>query len=131
MTTPNVPLLKRTLAHIKANPSGWNQDNWRCGTGMCFAGRAAILAGGTWYSPDPDERGIYEGLPVAVLMLADGDDDPEDVAVLPNGTRVVHVRDRAQRILGLTYDDAEELFAASNMLWNLETIVATLPEGEL
>lgn len=41
-------LLDLTLATIKYNPETWNQGNWRCNTGMCFAGHAVVLAGYKW-----------------------------------------------------------------------------------
>lgn len=44
----NVPLLKTTLAYIEAHPEEWDQSEWRCGTGACFAGHAAILHGAKW-----------------------------------------------------------------------------------
>src|SRR5690606_2757920 len=52
--TVNADLLKRTLTHIETHPDTWNQAEYRCRTGLCFAGWAAVLAGGVWLSTDPD-----------------------------------------------------------------------------
>ena len=41
-----------TLDYIKAHPERWDQGEWRCSTGMCYAGWLATLAGGTWMDED-------------------------------------------------------------------------------
>jgi len=90
--TPNAALLRQTLAYIEANPNDWNQRTYS----KCFAKHAARLAG---------------GLPVVgghgALLLAE-DDEPyfED----RDGSRVVQVHARAQRMLGLDDDQAAALF---------------------
>lgn len=57
MPEKNVKLLKDTLEFIKANPKLHDQGDWvqvdednleACDTPMCFAGHAALLAGGTF-----------------------------------------------------------------------------------
>lgn len=44
-TTPNAVLAYKTLDHIEAHPETWNQREWWCDTGGCFAGWAVHLAG--------------------------------------------------------------------------------------
>jgi len=47
--SPNVPLLRQTMAQIEAHPEQWDQGSWTkeltCGTAYCFAGWAAVLSG--------------------------------------------------------------------------------------
>jgi hypothetical protein len=117
MPTPNVALLKQTLAHIEANPHEWNQGEYRCETGMCFAGWAAILAGGQWENADP-ETGDVEYLVI--------EPDDEIAYVFDGG---IHVKWRAQRILGLTVDQRILLCAGSNTLDDLRSIVAEIIAG--
>lgn len=114
--TPNVPLLRQTLAYIEAHPEEWNQTTWRCGTSACFAGHAAILDGGAW----ADEE--------SACVTARADDLPDDVFGAAIALRVL-VEDRAQRILGLTDRQADYLFDAHNGLNDLRRQVAELTGG--
>jgi hypothetical protein len=41
----NIELLKKTREHILKYPETHDQGSWHCGTTMCIAGHAAILAG--------------------------------------------------------------------------------------
>lgn len=41
----NMDLIALTLGKIITTPEEWKQSTWRCGTGMCFAGHAAAIAG--------------------------------------------------------------------------------------
>lgn len=104
---PNIPLLRRTLDHIRAHPEEWRQGYWRCGTTMCFAGHAAFLAGGEWFHPED---------PMCSYMVA----QPGEVTYLRGAVRV---EDRARRVLGLTEGQADELFAGINTLGEIETLI--------
>lgn len=124
--TPNVDLLRRTLAHIETHPELWDQTRWRtetenCGTAYCFAGWAATLDGGQWYSDDPGSACGDDLLAV--------DEDGEYVMALKDGTLVTDIQARAERILGLTESQAEMLFYSLNTLDDLRGIVAELCEG--
>src|SRR4051812_40565249 len=81
----NKELLQRTIDYIEAHPEEWDQTEWRCGTSMCFAGHAAILAGCEWR----DETGSFVLLP-----------DMED-RQYHDGNQA-HVDDAARFMLGLT-----------------------------
>lgn len=114
--TPNVVLLKETLAEIELNPESWDQDDWR----TCFAGHAVTLAGGRWH----DE----------MYLLPEADDPDEDIdrgcscsACKPRPP-AVHVWHRARRILGLDYDEAWALFRESNTLEDLPQIIGEICE---
>ena len=118
--TPNVALLRQTLAKIEALPDLWNQHRYRCGTGMCIAGWGCELAGGRWlHAPD----GFWPD-----LLVAETGDDPEIIRRLDDRD-VIDVGIRARRIFGLTYSQAEVLFDAENDLDDLRRIVGELCAG--
>jgi hypothetical protein len=117
---PNVALLRQTLTHIEANPQTWDQTTFRCNTGMCFAGWAAELEGGTWYTDASN--------PVLADYLVATPEDPADdvVRLVHNDARVILAADRAMRLLGLDYFQAEELFDGANTLDELRGYVDDL-----
>jgi len=93
----NLDLMNLTLAYIEANPKEWNQETWRCKTGCCFAGTAAMLAGWKWH----EKNDLYS---------------PN---VIRNG-RVLTARRAARRALGV---DSEILFYGKNTIEDLRRIV--------
>lgn len=121
----NVPLLEQTLAQIEAHPETWDQGSFRCGTGMCFAGWTAELAGGKWLtSADAEcyaDRLVPEG--------SDGNDVTEedcegcDSPPPPPG---VFAEVRAKRLLGLDARQSARLFDGSNGLDVIRALVAEL-----
>lgn len=115
---PNVPLLTKTLDHVVAHPEELDSRIWLCGTIGCFAGHASLIDGGHVVEIEHE-----------VLLRAVPEDDPTDV-MLFGGTRVVSVRSRARRILGLSRPDASRLFKGSNTLDDLRRIVGELCESE-
>jgi len=133
-TTPNVPLLIETLAHIQACPEEWTQGHWRCGTAACYAGRAALLNGAQW-ALEPGMHSAF--MPVgAVRMNWDGQILAEENGSLyhddvtwvdEDGQRIYqHVAAYARRALGLPGWIASDLFQASNSLDDIERAVARL-----
>lgn len=119
MTGPNVPLLTATMQHIETHPEEWNQHRWRCGTAACYAGRAVLLDGGTW-DTDADSADPY-------LVARDTDPVVETWPSLNgSGHRVIHVNDRARHILGLTNEQANNLFYSANTLDDLRAQVAAI-----
>lgn len=131
--TLNRELLERTLRAVEEHPERHDQDEWRyrpdcdregqrrdCQTVMCFAGWAAELAGGFW----ADEV-MIPGVSEALLLAEPGD---ENVHVT-HGRRVVHVRDRAQRVLGLTSEQAHDLFEHTYDLREVREYVHELLES--
>jgi hypothetical protein len=128
-------LAYRTLDQIEAHPETWKQHVWRCDTGMCFAGWAAELAGGTW---------INSGFRPIPYMVAEGSDDPRHTRELDNSHgraweteyrgKYIHVPVRAQALLGLDDNEMCRLFDGHNDLPMLRSLVADIfgprPEGE-
>jgi hypothetical protein len=116
MTEPNRVLLQKTLERIRENPDRWNQAVYRYQPDRggawvgCYGAHAADLAGGVWSGHD--------------YLIAEPEDDP---ARIHDG--VVHLNYRARRILGLTHDQAYDLFAPSNNFRYIEQAVRELCDG--
>lgn len=121
--SPNVALLKATLAHIKAHPETWEQSDWstptKCGTAYCFAGWAVLLGTGPSGQVDEDDEVPRKALP-------NEDEIEEHFDDAPASAGYVHVAVAARHLLGLTHDDAEALFGGGNELADLEHMVAEL-----
>jgi len=109
-TTINAPLLRQVLAHIEANPQSWVQKEWRCQTGMCFAGWTAELSGGKWAGDPGQSFGDF-------LVAEPGETSSQGA---------VPARDRARRLLGLGIAQSAQLFFGENTLTDIRRIVADL-----
>ena len=107
LTDANRARLWTTYDHIVGHPEEWDQTTWRSD----FAGIAASLHGGRWSSMFSD------------YLLA----WPSE----PEFGGLVHVQDRARRILGLNELQAMVLFHARNTLTDLHRIVTKIVNGEL
>jgi hypothetical protein len=120
--TPNVPLLRKTLAHIEANPDQWDQSSWinECGTAFCFAGHAVRLHGGRIVESNDDEA--YVVPPLGEEIKDTGGWWVREVG----GTPAVYIQEYAQELLGLDYQQGQRLFDALNYLHDLRRIVAEL-----
>lgn len=109
---PNIDLAKRVLDHILRNPREHKQDQWRCQSGMCFAGWACVLSGAEFVSDDPDHEDYYY-----VRDL--------------NGEKVP-LWDHATDALGIDILTSTALFEADNTIQDLELMIAALSkEGRL
>lgn len=125
--TPNVELLKRTLAHIETDPEHWSQDVWaekvpECGTKHCFGGWAVTLG-----KPDAEFAWVDK---LVAIYGPDGkpvDGEGADHVHLPDG-RVCTVRTAAAELLGLTHEQVSDLFYSvrSDTLEGLRGIVAEI-----
>jgi hypothetical protein len=115
--TPNIALLDETLAYIEAHPEEHRQDVWWCGTAGCFAGHVALSQGGVLVDVD------LEGF--AWLVKAESDDPPERLEGRVS-VDVVSIYCRAQRLLGLTWGEAAQLFSHRNTLDDLRRFVAEI-----
>lgn len=48
-------LAAATMAQIEMHPERWSQSNWRCETGMCFAGTMADISSEVnWLNENPN-----------------------------------------------------------------------------
>lgn len=119
-------LLDAAIAHIEANPQTWEQDDFRCGSGMCVGGWICELAGGAWLTPQAN--GI-----LSWYLEAEPTDPPGTVRdVMLDGKRVpaVMAYDRARRLIGapaafVDLDDDEDrrrLFDGGNDLGDIKAI---------
>jgi len=120
-TPEQIRLAQQTLATIEANPKEWSQVNWRCETGMCFAGHAAMLAGREWAEPENSFSDVVVDNKSNPHAWSHNDD--EDVYV-------VHVREAAREALGLDDIEAFRLFAADNTLDDLRAYVGQIAAGQ-
>lgn len=133
--TINVPLAEKVLAQIMAAPDRWTQQSWldrpytpdqqsaedtvdNCNTSGCFAGWSVVLAGyktgridGVLRVPESIQRQLAVG--------------PEDSHARPSVQAV------ATHELGLTPDQASELFEADNSLRDLYQMLTEWTEGEI
>lgn len=116
---PNVALLDATLAEVRRaarrKRRRWYQGAWRkdtpCGTAMCFAGWAVTLDGAEWA---PGEQGG-----VRVLLTARPGERVPGPERKVYGPGVVPVWTRARQVLGLTPQEADDLFFPTNSLRDL------------
>lgn len=115
MSTPNVALLRQTLAHIEAHPEQWNQEMWanECGTAFCFAGHAVLQAG--CHILASRETVEWSTIPSEIATAA-----------FPLRGSAPSIRAVAMRLLGLDDGQALTLFCGDNSLDDLERIVDDL-----
>ena len=110
----NKKLLRKVLRYIKTHPKEWDQDIWGekkpCGTAFCFAGHALAMAGAKLRWSKPDEDGWQE----------------LDAVRFPHRAYETNISRAAQRVLGLTGDQAGYLFGGSNTLKEIESIVSNI-----
>ena len=94
---PNVPLLWAVLQHIDEQPLSWTQTAWAArglfGDMHCFAGHAVRISGHSFAWSDETETSC---------------------ALDDHGLRV-YVGSLARDLLGLTEDEADDLFFAGDM----------------
>ena len=128
----NVDLLQRTLTYIETHEDEWDQADWRCDTGMCFAGHAVALAGIPLGHPDNGAWIPAQNIPASVataMHLGRAD------AVL---VRIEAVARHLLDIDGITLTNTKGrpvsapwvLFSEDNTLDDLRQIVAELCRTE-
>lgn len=129
--TVNLELLNATLEMIKANPDKYDQNSWvktdeysPCGTTMCFAGQAAVLAGAE--IPDPKKHNIVD-------WFVSKDEKKsylniDDVYYGNNEVPSEHVQDFATRELNLSFEEREYLFECDRTIEEIERAVRELNE---
>lgn len=131
LPTPNLPLLRKVLNHIDEHPEEWNQQNWMtrfspllnagdtvdvgyrkvtvpaCGTAFCIAGHALHMSGYE-FSNYPEKNKSYWELGAKISSEA------LDLPGAGVGASGIATSEAAEKLLGLTPDEAFALFAASN-----------------
>jgi hypothetical protein len=98
----DIPLARKTFEFIEAHPEEWEQSEWICETGMCYAGHAAHIAGADLAEPSF----------AAKAWGPDGDG--------------IHISDYAQTVLGLGDGEATRMFFSENSLADLRGMVDDL-----
>ncbi len=94
--------------------SEWDQSTWAsrtgCGTACCVAGKAALLDG--WQPEFADEPGVNYTI------------------IFAKGGRTWPVDDIAQDVLGLTDEEADDLFEVSNSVEQIERMIDLIVAGK-
>lgn len=147
MTKFNSELAHRVLDQIELHPETWDQNYWRCSTGMCFAGWAAEMSPGVEWVGEVTgsvsdyvtvDLDVYPELRKQVLPVRDHvytGDEAELCAPFHMDTPIMSVDDFAHYVLGIDYhydeDELEppDLFAAGNKLSDLKHIVQLYEEN--
>lgn len=130
--------------------SRWNQAEWRCGSGMCFAGHTVDISGRVWLTQNANlgsEAAWVFALPTdpvdKLVNLVPWDcNHPIDhwfFSDCPKMTReqaaafppMIHVKDAARTDLGLNERDAVSLFSGSNRLDELLSLSSELIEADI
>jgi hypothetical protein len=116
VTVVNIDKLDKALASIDAGEREWDQFEWRCGAGGCFAAHAGFATGWVW------------AMDAGPLMRRSDQPDGDliDVSELQSA-RVV-----AMSELDLTNDQAEALFHEQNtrrVLQALRDCLAVQPDA--
>jgi hypothetical protein len=108
VSAPNVAEMVAIYQHIKAHPETWKQDVYAeridCGTAYCVAGWAVTRAG--------DELVWPEGAKLAQFVVV--------------GSGHEKIKVRAAHLLGLTEDQADDLFDAVNDLYDIREIITDI-----
>lgn len=137
-TTFNVKLAREIIAWIKAHPETWDQELYvnrraSCGTAYCFAGHAVLMTQGDVFIDESlvdTAKRDYSSVFLDRLSKTLRDDLLEDPDVLVSVfaidgemMSVVEVHETAMFLLGLTDEQADELFQGSNTLADLEAYI--------
>lgn len=108
----NTELLIRTIDAIESGEVHWDQTNW-C---HCFAGNAMRLNG---------------NMPFMRHYTNEDDGNHWLVRVRDDNGEEVGVEQEAARVLGLTTEQADVLFAYDNTLDDLKTVVSSFVQESL
>lgn len=120
-------LLDAVIEHIEKHPETWNQEHYRCKTGMCVAGWACEMTGGRWIEgPDHD---------LGDVLVPEPYDSPSSICTYADGRQGVEAPDRAATLLGGSpwslSDDGGYLFGGDNTLADIRRIRDNLAAGGL
>lgn len=142
MTTPNVPLLRKTLEHIIAHPGEWDQGEWFIDYNemVHHYGGVESLPGmirEIWdaHAAQGNACGTAACFAGHAIQLAGNTITTHRSSL--NGIRGADIDidesipECAQRLLGLDDRQAYDLFAASNGLETLKRHVRDITDGEV
>lgn len=118
---PNLPLLRKVVDWAQAEAAkpdhecAWDQSVWKslverpCGTAYCIAGYTAQISGGVWSQDGHGE-----------LLIAEPGE--EGTRKCCNEEHVISPSQRAATLLGLTPNEAGDLFEAENGIADIREI---------
>jgi len=123
---PNAELMLSTLAHIKDHPEEWGQDGWYAPASgdkpaqACYGVRALLLSGVQLQRRIRRTLVLADTLPEAIRESVAAATIP---ALLP---RYAAPKVCAQLLLGVTEEQADNLFDADRTVEELEAAVAEI-----
>lgn len=108
----------KVFDQIEKNHESWNQESWRCKTGMCYAGWTIEMSPEAEWVLPLDEAYDEDGYPKFNAF---------DVRL---GNEVLEVRVAAARLLGIhETDHIGPLFGAANTLDAIKAVLTRLDEN--
>jgi hypothetical protein len=110
--TPDIDLLDQVMDHIETHPEEWGQGAWVCGTTACVGGRTCLLSG---------DMPVLYPIGATGRMRAD--------SVLTSDGVTCDIGYRAEKLLGLTSDQADRLFWGANTLDDVRSMVRQIKGG--
>lgn len=134
--TPNLPALRAVRDFITSIPTvyaadhddaapddgvAWSQGDWRCGSGMCFAGWAGALTGAVFPYAADDSGSI-------AMTAGDIGWALKRVTVEADG-KTWHIQSYATYILGLDSVQARYLFDGSNDIDRIDDVISAIEDG--
>ncbi len=102
---PNIALLRQVIQYIDDHPEQWEQGTYAadlpCRTTCCIAGHAALLSGEKlhWTRSRGSELPYFTAVDIEPTITVCGFESRTSIA------------DRAQELLGLTNQEADDLFS--------------------
>lgn len=134
--TLNAPLLRKVLDHIVAHPDEHDQSLWAtrrfdqrgnvCGTRYCFAGHTVVMG------MEQGEQLIWHPQTWRAVPYQDELQVASSGAVDLNSTdgRIRLIASRAQELLGLTQQESERLFFATNRVDHIARMIEVMELAE-
>lgn len=121
-----------TATHLNLHPEEHKQSQWRCATGMCFAGHYASISGEVkWlFSAEEMDGLLYQDYLVEVrTTYGKRDVSIESVVVDDDGERW-HVASWVQKHMGIRYVESDNLFHYANSRRDIDQMVKQYLNGE-
>jgi len=123
---PDARNLDPVVDGLPDDERAWNQTDWRCDTGRCWAGWAAVLAGGEFVYD------VYENRYVDIdhETGTGGNRVAHATAVVVADGETWHVADFAQHALGLGDRERATLFDGANTLADIDLVLTAMRDQD-
>ncbi|MGW3819550.1 hypothetical protein [Streptomyces sp. NPDC005046] len=131
--TYDVVRLDKAIEQIALHPETWQQDEWRCGTGMCLAEHIVEQNGDQWATGPEDRFGDMVLVPEDTPGSASAEDFQRQyrtvLPVIPKGMSWMTAETRANSLLRLFGNHS--LFASDNTLREIRMYRDMMARGEI